>query len=90
MMFPSFDDSNGLGRNIAYAGQAAQNRFTQAATNPDEQMVGGPQSSPEWDAFFGAMHDAQDRAADNGLSFRMKFPSLQGLQTAAQRGPRGL
>lgn len=94
MLFPTIDDSDGLGRNIAYAQQARQNRFRDVlsrmaqaqqpsiAPGGPQSMIGGPLADPSWDAYFGAMHDARDRAADEGMRFRALPPSLAGLHAA--------
>lgn len=68
-------DPNGLGQNIAYAGQAATRRFGQAADaagglGADPSTPGGPMPDPAWDAFWGAMHDAEGVPAGGNLTLK--------------------
>ncbi len=83
---------NGLGRNIATAGDVAQQRFTDFALNQaPTRSVGGPAPDPAWDAFFGSLQRKEAGANAAGMRFNARpamgalgrpNDSITGLQTA--------
>lgn len=91
-MFPSV---NALNQNLAVAQRVRGDRLARSfdVHGPRDTAVGGPMTSPAWDAFFGALQDKAGQADDAGMNFSVNYggvgrrpsPALQGLQRAVGR-----
>jgi hypothetical protein len=84
------ETSNGLGRNIATAGDVAHQRRTDTLTGQAQsRLIGGPAPDSAWDAFFGSLQRKEGAANDAGLKFNAR-PAIQNLgrpnRTAAFEG----
>lgn len=42
------------------------------------RMIGGPAPDPRWDAFFGSLQNAQQRAGETGLRFNVDLVGRRG------------
>lgn len=83
---------SGLSRNVAAATRERERRKLRALDDPFYSSVS---ASPEWDAFFGSLHDQEEAAQAAGMRFGVDWgafgrPGYDGMDPAAAPSGRNL